>query len=393
VSGERHARIKEVLLAACEQPPEARAQFLDETCGSDLELRREVESLLAQVDASSPLSEGDASSGSSTSDAERFQAGEVFAGRYRIVSRLGRGGMGEVYRAHDLTLDVPVALKLLRVASAAHRERLLNEVRLAREVTHPTVCRVFDVGESEGECFFTMEYVEGEDLASQLRRIGRLPAPKVLELARELCAGLAEAHARGVLHRDLKPANILVDAAGHARITDFGIAIRDTQAAGERIRVGTPAYMAPEQLVAGGEISERTDLYALGLVLYELVTGRRVFDAGSLTELLEQHERPAREPPSRPVPEIDPRLEQGILRALKEDPHERPASARALAAALGAEAEAKPAATAAPQPAERRQLTVMFCDLVGSTELAEALDPEDLREVVRAYQDRRPAPR
>src|SRR5579872_4972639 len=209
----------------------------------------------------------------------RFLPGRLIAGRYRIIALLGKGGMGEVYRADDLTLGQAVALKFLP-DQAAHDEGLLerfrNEVRIARRVSHPNVCRVYDVGDVEGQTFFTMEYVDGEDLASLLRRIGRLPQDKALEIGRQLCAGLAAAHAKGVLHRDLKPANIMLDGRGQVVITDFGLAgVADT-IRGNEIRSGTPAYMAPEQL-EGREVSTLSDIYALGLVLYEIFAGKRAF--------------------------------------------------------------------------------------------------------------------
>jgi serine/threonine-protein kinase len=197
----------------------------------------------------------------------RLPPGVVLAGRYRIVGLLGRGGMGEVYRADDLKLRQAVALKFLPPSVAGDRRlaRFYDEVRIAREVSHPNVCRVHDLGEADGHHFLSMEYVDGEDLASLLRRIGRLPADKGLEIARQLCAGLAAAHEKGVLHRDLKPANVMIDGRGRVRLTDFGIADL-----AERIRsgtgAGTPAYMAPEQF-AGREVSVRSDVYSLGLVL------------------------------------------------------------------------------------------------------------------------------
>ena len=187
--------------------------------------------------------------------------------------------MGEVYRADDLTLGQPVALKFLPDEAARDQgllERFKNEVRIARRVSHPNVCRVYDVGDVEGHTFFTMEYVDGEDLASLLRRIGRLPEDKALDIARQLCAGLAAAHAKGVLHRDLKPANIMLDGRGQVVITDFGLAGVADQIQGAEVRSGTPAYMAPEQL-AGKEVSTRSDIYSLGLVLYEVFTGKRAF--------------------------------------------------------------------------------------------------------------------
>ena len=264
-----------------------------------------------------------------------FAPGEILAERYRIIGLLGRGGMGEVYRADDLKLGQPVALKFLPRRFASDKDRLdrfYAEVRIARTVSHPNVCRVYDVGEIDGQQYLSMEYVDGEDLASLLKRIGRLPPDKALEISRELCAGLAAAHDRGVLHRDLKPSNVMVDGRGRARITDFGLAVAaDAQPDGEVS--GTPAYMAPEQL-AGKGASTRSDVYALGLVLYELSTGKKAFDGATLAELRRKH---AEDPPASPSaisPGFDPVVERVILRCLEKDPAARPASAAQVAKAL-----------------------------------------------------------
>src|SRR3989440_9349562 len=177
-------------------------------------------------------------------DDSRFVPGTILAERYRIVDLLGKGGMGEVYRADDLSLDQPVALKFLP-ESVTHNEQALErfrgEVRIARQVSHPNVCRVYDLGEMEGLYFLSMEYVDGEDLGSLLRRIGRLPTDKGLEIARKLCAGLAAAHEKGVLHRDLKPSNIMLDGRGQVLLTDFGLAGLANEIAGLEVRNGTPA--------------------------------------------------------------------------------------------------------------------------------------------------------
>jgi len=203
-------------------------------------------------------------------DQGRFVPGQILAERYRIVALLGKGGMGEVYRADDLRLSQAVAMKFLPAALAQDGvalARFHREVRLARQVSHVNVCRVFDIGESGGLPFLTMEYVDGEDLASLLKRIGRLPQDKAIDISRQLCAGLAAAHEAGVLHRDLKPANVMLDRRGKVRITDFGLAGLSA-AASDEIYAGTAAYMAPEQL-AGQVATAQSDIYALAGVYCE----------------------------------------------------------------------------------------------------------------------------
>jgi serine/threonine-protein kinase len=265
-------------------------------------------------------------------DHGRFAPGTIFDQRYRIIGRLGRGGMGEVYRADDLKLGQPVALKFLPESvdrDPARLTQLHTEVRMARQVSHPNVCRVYDVGEYEGHTFLSMEYVDGEDMSSLLRRVGRFPEDRATELARQICAGLAAAHERGVVHRDLKPANIMVDGSGKIRITDFGLA----GAIGDKIRAGTPAYMAPEQL-AGAEVTPRSDIYSLGLVLYEMFTGRRALEGSSLAELIAKREQAGIIPPSELVRDLDAATERAIMRCLQPEPAMRPPSALAVAAAL-----------------------------------------------------------
>ena len=271
-------------------------------------------------------------SSSGAIDHGRFAPGALLGGRYRIIERRGRGGMGEVYRADDLKLGQPVALKFLPGdvdRDPARLTQLHTEVRMARQVSHPNVCRVYDIDEVEGSTFLSMEYVDGEDLASLLRRIGRFPEDRGLEIARQICAGLAAAHERNVVHRDLKPANVMLDGSGKVRLTDFGLA----GAAGEALRAGTPAYMAPEQL-AGAEVTPRSDIYALGLVLYEIFTGQRALDGKNLAELIHKREVSGIVPPTTIVKTLDPKIEAAILRCLNPQPHERPASALAVAAAL-----------------------------------------------------------
>ncbi len=266
-------------------------------------------------------------------DEGRFVPGMLVAGRYRVIALLGRGGMGEVYRADDLSLGQQVALKFLPQASTDEftLERFRNEVRIARRISHPNVCRVFDIGQTDNQVFLSMEYVDGEDLSSLLRRIGRLPSDKAVEIARKICAGLAAAHDKGVLHRDLKPANIMLDGRGEILVMDFGLAGIAHEI--EDVRSGTPAYMAPEQL-AGKEVTVRSDIYSLGLVLYELFTGKAAFDGKTLEEIVRVRRDSTPSRPSALVRDLDPVVERAILHCLEADPADRPGSALMVAAAL-----------------------------------------------------------
>ena len=268
-------------------------------------------------------------------DAIRFTPGTLLAGRYRIVAPVGKGGMGEVYRADDIRLGQPVALKFLPAALGSDKERLerlVDEVRIGRQISHPNVCRLYDIAEAEGHHFLVMEYVDGEDLASLLRRIGRLPGDKALEIARGLCAGLAVAHDKGVIHRDLKPANVMIDGKGHARIADFGLAALASSVVGAD-RSGTPSYMAPEQLTGEGA-SLRSDVFALGLVLREMLTGERVFEAKSLDAIRALHAQGRPLGISSSVKDVDPEFERLVLKCLSRDPKDRPASARVVLTSL-----------------------------------------------------------
>jgi serine/threonine-protein kinase len=260
----------------------------------------------------------------------------MLGGRYRVVALVGRGGMGEVYRADDLKLGQAVALKFLPASverDLARLQRFLNEVKIARQISHPNVCRVYDVGEVDGHHYLSMEYVDGEDLASLLRRIGRLPKDKAVQISRQLCMGLAAAHEEGILHRDLKPANVMIDGRGRARITDFGLATLAGKMRADEVGGGTPLYMAPEQR-AGKELTVRSDLYSLGLVLYELFTGQRAFAAATPGETARLQEASTPTSPSRHVEGFDRTIERVILRCLEKEPGDRPSSALAVAAAL-----------------------------------------------------------
>jgi len=301
-----------------------------------------------------PATPSASDSSRSSTDARGWSpSGALVGGRYRVLGVLGSGGMGEVFRAEDKRLGVQVALKFLPDEAAhdeALRARLAQEVRTARAVTHPNVCRVHDLGEHEGHVYLSMELVDGEDLGSLLKRIGRLSGDKATELARQICAGLAAAHARGILHRDLKPANVMVDGEGRARITDFGLATLG-EAKGHAARAGTPLYMAPEQL-AGREATVKSDVYALGLVLHELFTGRRPHRGTTTQELLRERTGDNALHESSHLRDVPSEVEDLITRCLDPSPRGRPASALAVAAALpGADSlEARLAAGETPSP-------------------------------------------
>lgn len=348
----RHAQVKRLFLAACELGPEAAAAFLAQACGDDRELLREVESLLAHHTASTllppvdgaaetaPLAEpaptsvmggAEDAAAAAVSETQRIPVGQVVAGRYRVLGLLGRGGVGEVYRAHDLRLGQDVALKFLRADRLTRPARWADfaaEVRLARRVSHPNVNRVHDLGEWNGERFISMELVEGEDLNSLLRREGPMTPDAAIDLARQLAAGLGAAHDRGVLHRDLKPANVMLDAAGQVRLTDFGIALGGASEE-PAVLVGTPQYMAPE-LFSGGAPTVQSDLFALGTVLAECLGGRPAPSADATTA----YNPTVRGPRARLPPDVPAELAQVIERCLTLDPTQRPRSAYEILAEL-----------------------------------------------------------
>ncbi len=273
---------------------------------------------------------------SSSFDQSQFAPGVILAERYRIIALIGRGGMGEVYRADDLKLGQTVALKLLPRELAENPDRLArfyNEVKIARTVSHPNVCRVYDVDELDGQPYLSMEFVDGDDLSVLLRRVGRLPKEKALEVARQLCAGLAAAHDKGVLHRDLKPANVLIDGRGKVRITDFGLAVLAGEERRAEGRAGTPAYMAPEQLTRN-EASVQSDVYSLGIVLYEMFTGHTAFNAKTIAELTRMQLESTPASITSLVQDLDQTIERPILRSLEKNPNDRPRTALQVAKSL-----------------------------------------------------------
>jgi serine/threonine-protein kinase len=320
-------KVKEIVGSVLERPAAERSAYLDQVCSGDMALRKEVDSLLAAYPASGTLSIIPwAISTSATNEITpaRFVPGTLLAKRYRIVAPVGQGGMGEVYRAEDLRLGQTVALKFLPKTLAHIPEawsRVVREVRIARQISHPNVCRVFDIGESNEGPFLAMEFIDGEDLASLLRRIGRLHVDKGLQVAHQLFTGLGAAHELGIVHRDLKPANIMIDGRGRVRITDFGLAALVEELRKEQVLAGTPGYMAPEQ-ISGGKITSRTDVYAAGLVMYELFSGRQAFP---LTKALDQH-RPTPVRLTKIIDGFDPAIERVVNRCLNPNPEARPSA-------------------------------------------------------------------
>jgi serine/threonine-protein kinase len=286
----------------------------------------------------------------------RFATGTLLAGRYRLVSPLGSGGSGEVYQAEDIMLGHAVAVKFITRRIAHERDllqRIVTEVRIGRQVSHPNLCRIYDIGEVDNQYFITMEYVDGENLASLLRRVGRYNEETGLHVAHEICAGLAAAHDRGVVHRDLKPSNVMIDGRGRARITDYGLAIVAGETTTEAF-AGTPAYMAPEQL-EGGEATEQSDIYALGLVLYEIFTGERLY-SGTLSDISNAH-RESKRPPSTIVRGLSPTIERVILHCIEERPSDRPESVRDVLAALPGGDALRAALAAGETPSPRAVAT------------------------------------
>jgi eukaryotic-like serine/threonine-protein kinase len=327
------------------------------------------------------------------------EGGQLLAGRYELLALIGAGGMGRVYRARDRELDELVALKVLAgqlVDSDKLLERFRQEVKLARRVTHRNVARTYDIGEHGAERFLTMELVEGETLSSLFARQGSLPPSTALPLAIQICAGLVAAHAAGVVHRDLKPDNVLLARDGRAVITDFGIAcVRAVDAPKKvgRETVGTPTYMAPEQVEAREDIDGRADVYAFGAVLYEMLTGARAWPGGEpYAVAMARFLQPPPDPRVR-CPELPDELAEIVLRALARERDERFADAESLGRALAAMSlklsQFSPTATVPLRPSERlapREKTVAVLPFrnIGSPDdayLAEGLH-EDLLDVL-----------
>jgi serine/threonine protein kinase len=399
----RWQRVEEIFQQAIELAPQARSAFLDEACGGDQSLRQEVESLLAHepedgatlamddhvrrilaemlkvpaenrqafldqacgedVDAKAAIlrlaavsADTEEKSGASTS---RLPPGKELAGRFGVIRFLARGGMGDVYEVEDLTLGERIALKTIRreaVGDARTLARFKREIQYAKRVTHPNVCRIYDLGShQEGDreiLFLTMELLRGETLAHQLRTTGRIAPPKALPLIVQMAEGLAAAHDAGIIHRDFKTSNVMLTGS-KAVVTDFGLARPsdrgdDVSLTESGRMVGTPAYMAPEQLT-GGELTPATDVYALGLVIYETITGRKPFTGDTpIASALKRLTDPA-PAVSGQVPGLNASWEAAIMRCLERDPARRFQSPRDLVLALTEDRAPTQTLTASPK--------------------------------------------
>lgn len=298
-----------------------------------------------------------------------LERGTFFAGRYEVIEELGKGGMGKVYKVFDKKIKEVVALKLIRPEISTDEttiERFNNELRLARKISHRHVCRMYDLGEEGASHFITMEYVPGEDLKRFIKRSGQLTVGKAISIAKQICEGLAEAHHIGVIHRDLKPQNIMIDAEGNTRIMDFGIArfLEGEGVTTQGILIGTPDYMSPEQAEMEG-VDQRSDIYALGVILFEMVTGRVPFEGKTPLSIAMKHKS---EPPPDPRnlnPQVTEGLSQVILKCMEKEKRNRYQRAEELLADLknieeGLPTTEKIVPPAKPQPQTSKGITVIF---------------------------------
>jgi serine/threonine protein kinase/Flp pilus assembly protein TadD len=298
---------------------------------------------------------------------KELTTGSIFAGRYQIIEELGKGGMGRVYKVHDTKIGEKIALKLIRPEAGLDKkslERFSNELKLARKIRHKNVCQMFDLGEDQGTRYITMEYVHGEDLKQLIRKVGRLSPGQAIGIARQVCDGLEEAHKLGVVHRDLKPQNIMVDEDGKARIMDFGIArsLSGKSMTGAGVMIGTPEYMSPEQ-VEGKDIDQRSDIYSLGVILYEMVTGSVPFEGDTPFTIGVKHKSEIPKNPKELNAQIAEDLSRLILRCLEKDKAKRYQTAEELRTDLEKVEQGLPTTeriVAEKKPFTSREITVKF---------------------------------
>ena len=337
---EHWKQVKDAFQSLVECPPAERAARLDEVCAGDAELRRELELLLASDDQAQSFLE--VPPVKIPQDPISPLQGRTI-GPYRVVSLLGRGGMGEVYKARDSRLDRSVALKILPAEVAGDQERMKRfvlEAKAASALSHPSVATIYDIGEKDGITFIAMEYVEGQTLEQRMN--GRqMNAIEIRTVARQVAEALEAAHSKGITHRDIKPANLMITTRGGVKVLDFGLAKMNQQAAPglsairtlPGVLMGTVEYMSPEQAL-GREVDHRTDIFSLGIVLYQMATSRSPFAAISIGETIDRILHTEPEPISRLNPGIPPELERVIRKCLEKGRERRYQSARELLADL-----------------------------------------------------------
>ena len=298
---------------------------------------------------------------------EELTRGTTFASRYEIIEELGKGGMGKVYRVEDKRIKEEVALKLIKPEIAADKktlERFSNELKIARKIAHRNVCKMYDLGEEKGTHFITMEYVPGEDLKSSIRRFGQIPVGKTISIAKQICEGLSEAHRLGVVHRDLKPGNIMIDKEGNARIMDFGIArsLKAKGITGAGVMIGTPEYMSPEQ-VEGKDTDQRSDVYSLGVIIYEMVTGRVPFEGDTPFTIGMKHKSETPKDPKELNAQIPDDMSHLTLRCMEKDKEKRYQSTGEVLSELSRIEKGIPLAervTPKRKPITSKEITVTF---------------------------------
>jgi serine/threonine protein kinase len=353
MQSERWRQVEDLCQAALSLAPQKRAAFLAEDCPGDPELRAEVQSLLNQQ-ADSFLESGPV-------PATRTLAVGARLGHFEIVEMLGRGGMGEVWRARDSRLKRDVAIKVLPTALARDPDRIARferEARAASALNHPNIVSVYDIGRSKETYWIVSELVRGDTLRRAIEA-GPLPAPKAIEIATQVAPGLAAAHAAGLVHRDLKPDNIMVTRDGHVEILDFGLAKQRRPApdattadpTDEGMVLGTAGYMSPEQ-VRGEAADHRSDLFSFGVVLHEMLSGKRAFSGGSSVEVM--HAILKDEPPELPA-SVPPTLDRIVRRCLEKDPDRRFQSAADLGFALQHSSPSSALAPVPKRPGQRRK--------------------------------------
>jgi len=269
---------------------------------------------------------------------DELTRGTTFAARYEVIEELGSGGMGKIYRVFDKKIEEEVALKLIRNEISSDKktiERFRNELKVARKIAHRNVCKMYDLGEERGTYYITMEYISGKSLKSMIGMMGQLSAGQVVFIAKQVCEGLAEAHRLGVVHRDLKPSNIIIDREGNARVVDFGIArsLRAKGITGPGVMIGTPEYMSPEQ-VEGKEVDLRSDIYSLGVILFEMMTGKLPFKGDTPLSIALKHKTETPPDPRKYNAQIPEELSQLILRCMKKDKEKRYKDAKELLSEL-----------------------------------------------------------